>query len=220
VWRGGLGKVYRFPALSSAGASLTRPCFRFHTPLIELDVRISRFQLSEKGSRCRPRETARSLGKTYEAKHFVQACLRKSLGRRPHPFVLGTQPLTQPLAGGLFHRLIGFADGPETEVVGPPNHRAVELRYYYRRIQQGLIPSGHLADRLADADHPLLRGKRTYVRAPCLRRIASTKRNPRKSNFSSGSLQTRVFVSFTVSFNLVMMSRIGQRFFRLPPLLL
>jgi hypothetical protein len=27
VWRGGLGRVYRFPALSYAGASLTRPCF-------------------------------------------------------------------------------------------------------------------------------------------------------------------------------------------------
>jgi len=38
VWRGGLGKVYRFPALSYAGASLTRPCCRFHTPLIEPDV--------------------------------------------------------------------------------------------------------------------------------------------------------------------------------------
>jgi hypothetical protein len=34
VRRGGLGKVYRLPALSYAGASLTRPCFRFHTPLI------------------------------------------------------------------------------------------------------------------------------------------------------------------------------------------
>ena len=44
VWRGVLGKVYRLPALSYAGASLTRPCFRFHTPLIEPDVRISRFR--------------------------------------------------------------------------------------------------------------------------------------------------------------------------------
>jgi hypothetical protein len=48
VWRGGLGGTYRLPALSYAGASLTRPCFRFHTPLIEPDVRISRFRLSEK----------------------------------------------------------------------------------------------------------------------------------------------------------------------------
>jgi len=59
VWRGGLGRTYRLPALSYAGASLFPPCFRFHTPLIEPDVRISRFRLSEKGSRCRPREMAR-----------------------------------------------------------------------------------------------------------------------------------------------------------------
>ncbi len=48
MWRGGLGAAYLLPALSSAGASLASPCFRFHIPLIELDVRISRFRLSEK----------------------------------------------------------------------------------------------------------------------------------------------------------------------------
>src|SRR6266851_4001706 len=48
VWRGGLGGTYRLPALSSAGASLAPPCFRFHTPLIEPDVRICRIRLSEK----------------------------------------------------------------------------------------------------------------------------------------------------------------------------
>jgi hypothetical protein len=47
------------------------PCFRFHIPLIEPDVRISRFRLSEKGSRCRPREIARPLAKP-------------RLGRRAH----------------------------------------------------------------------------------------------------------------------------------------
>ena len=63
MWRGGLGAAYRLPALSSVGASLASPCFRFHTPLIEPDVRISRIRLSEKGSRGRPREIARPLGK-------------------------------------------------------------------------------------------------------------------------------------------------------------
>jgi len=56
MWRGGVGAAYRFPALSSAGALL---CFRFHIPVIEPDGRISRFRLSEKGSRCRPWEMAR-----------------------------------------------------------------------------------------------------------------------------------------------------------------
>jgi hypothetical protein len=48
VWRGGLGRAYLLPTLSSVGASLALPCFRFHTPLIEPDVRICRIRLSEK----------------------------------------------------------------------------------------------------------------------------------------------------------------------------
>jgi len=56
-----VGAAYLLPALSCAGASLASPCFRFHIPLIEPDVRIARFRLSEKGSRCRPREAARPL---------------------------------------------------------------------------------------------------------------------------------------------------------------
>jgi hypothetical protein len=72
VWRGGLGGAYRLPTLSSVGASLAPPCFRFHTPLIEPDVRICRIRLSEKGSRCRPREITRPFGKADEAEHFVQ----------------------------------------------------------------------------------------------------------------------------------------------------
>ena len=48
MWRGGLGEAYRWPTLSSVGASLASPCFRFHIPLIEPDVRIYRIRLSEK----------------------------------------------------------------------------------------------------------------------------------------------------------------------------
>jgi len=51
MWRGGLGAAYLLPALSAAGAAITSPYFRFHIPLIKPDVRISRFRLSEKGSR-------------------------------------------------------------------------------------------------------------------------------------------------------------------------
>jgi len=83
MWRGGLGAAYPLPALSSAGASRASPCFRFHIPLIEPDVRISRFRLSEKGSRGRPREIARPLGKADEAQHLWQGVLRKPLGARP-----------------------------------------------------------------------------------------------------------------------------------------
>jgi len=41
----------RWPPLSVGGASLARPFFRFQTPLIEPDVRISRIRLSDKASR-------------------------------------------------------------------------------------------------------------------------------------------------------------------------
>ena len=47
VLRGGLGGAYLLPTLSSVGASLTQPCCRFHTPLIEPDVRNDRIRLSE-----------------------------------------------------------------------------------------------------------------------------------------------------------------------------
>jgi hypothetical protein len=43
-----------------------------------------------------------------------------------------------------------------------------------------LIPSSRFANRRADAEHPLLRGNRTDVRAPGLRRIAPTKRVTQK----------------------------------------
>ena len=112
MWRGGLGAAYLFPALSYAGASIASPYFRFHIPLIEPDMRISRFRLSEKGSRCRPREIARPLGKADKTSHSVQGGFRKPFGRRPRHFVLGTQPLTQPFAGVLFHCPIGLADWP------------------------------------------------------------------------------------------------------------
>ena len=46
-----VGRAYLLPPLSSGGASLVRPWLRFHTPLIEPDVQISRIRLSDKTSR-------------------------------------------------------------------------------------------------------------------------------------------------------------------------
>src|ERR1700733_10076602 len=46
-----LGWAYPFPPLPSRGALVARPWLRFHTPLIEPDVRISRIRLSDKTSR-------------------------------------------------------------------------------------------------------------------------------------------------------------------------
>src|SRR3984885_7619437 len=52
-----LGWAYPFPPLPSRGALVARPWLRFHTPLIEPDVRISRIRLSDKTSRRLSRAT-------------------------------------------------------------------------------------------------------------------------------------------------------------------
>jgi hypothetical protein len=52
-----VGSAYLFPPLSSGGASLAEPCLRFHTPLIEPDMQISRIRLSDKTSRLLSRVT-------------------------------------------------------------------------------------------------------------------------------------------------------------------
>ncbi len=73
LWSRGVARWFRWSlsvADSFVGRCLTPPCFRFHTPLIEPDVRICRIRLSEKVSRCRPREIARPLSKADEAQHI------------------------------------------------------------------------------------------------------------------------------------------------------
>src|SRR5499433_1382271 len=65
---GGLGRTYLFPPLSSGGALVVRPWLRFHIPLIEPDMQISRIRLSDKPSRLRPRHVVPKRGQAYEPK--------------------------------------------------------------------------------------------------------------------------------------------------------
>ena len=64
------------------------------------------------------------------------------------------------------HRPVGFADRTQTEVVGPSSHHAIEVSSYRSLIQQGLISSVFIADRLTDADHPLSFSACGFVGAP------------------------------------------------------
>jgi hypothetical protein len=48
-----LGRTYLLPPLSFGGASIVPPWLRFHIPLIEPDMQISRIRLSDKSSRFR-----------------------------------------------------------------------------------------------------------------------------------------------------------------------
>ncbi len=61
VWRGGLGGTYPLSGPFGWRCLTGLTMLRFHTPLIEPDVRFSRIRLSDKGSRFRPREAASSL---------------------------------------------------------------------------------------------------------------------------------------------------------------
>ena len=48
-----LGRTFLLPPLSSGGALVVQPWLRFHIPLIEPDMQISRIRLSDKSSRFR-----------------------------------------------------------------------------------------------------------------------------------------------------------------------
>ena len=64
MWRGSLGAAYY---------SLSVP--RFHIPLIEPDVRISRIRLSDKNSCVRPRKVARLHFQPDQAQRLVEGLI-------------------------------------------------------------------------------------------------------------------------------------------------
>src|SRR5258707_4813136 len=61
-----LGSNISVAALSFGGALLAQPWLRFHTPLIEPDMQISRIRLSDKPSRLRPRHVVPKPAQAYE----------------------------------------------------------------------------------------------------------------------------------------------------------
>ena len=63
-----VGRTYLFPPLSSGGALLVRPWLRFHTPLIEPDMRVFRIRLSDKTSRLHPPHVVPQPAQAYEPK--------------------------------------------------------------------------------------------------------------------------------------------------------
>src|SRR6267154_2851593 len=114
-----VGRTYLLPPLSFGGASLARPWLRFHTPLIEPDMQISRIRLSDKTARLRPRLAAPSRGQAYETVMPVE--VRE--GIRPAPaspdLVLVAQPPAQPRSRVDVERSIGAIDGAYLDVVRP-----------------------------------------------------------------------------------------------------
>src|SRR6202142_4021762 len=137
--RGGavaLGWAYPFPPLPSRGALVARPWLRFHTPLIEPDVRIARIRLSDKASRLRPRHVVPKPAQTYEPEVPVE--VREWIAPAPSSpdFVLEAQPPAQPHRRVGIERPIRLAEGAYRKVVRPSAQRAV----HFAHQRCGLLP--------------------------------------------------------------------------------
>ena len=94
--------------------------------------------------------------------------------------MFGPQPQTQPHLRVTIYSAVGLTDRSKTEVVRPSIHRAIELRHHRRLIQQGCMPSSHLAYVPADAFDPLLRWNGTEIGPSSLGAVAATKRVTKK----------------------------------------
>src|SRR6201998_52024 len=124
-----VGRAYLLPPLSSGGASLVRPWLRFHTPLIEPDMQISRIRLSDKTSRLPPSHVVPQPAQAYEPE--VPVKVREWIGPAlaSPDLVLEAQPPAQPHRCVVVERPIRFADGAYLEVVRPSAQRAVQLAH-------------------------------------------------------------------------------------------
>src|SRR6476620_7481353 len=202
-----LGSVCLLPPLSSGGARVTWPSLRFHTPLIEPDVRSYRIRLSDKTSRLRPRPAVLQVDQTHEPEVPVQMLRWISPAPTSPDFVLDAQPPTQPRRGVAVERLICAAGGPHLEVVRPAAQRSVQLAHHLR----GLLPyvfRSVSAWTFSTMRRILFFDGRMPKRAlPVFGEYILPNVYPRKSNSPSGTLQIRVFSSLTVSLSLPMISR-------------
>ena len=117
----------RLGTLSARGETRSRveewrggETLRFHSPLIKLDRRFSRIQLSDKASHTVAHEQLPfgSL-KLDKAQLLVKVSVRVALLCRTLHLELRTQPLAYPLADMGVDAPVGFALGPDPEVIGP-----------------------------------------------------------------------------------------------------
>ncbi len=131
---------------------MARPWPRFHIPLIEPDMQISRIRLSDKSSRLHPRHVVPKPGQAYEPE--VPVKMRERIGPAlvsPN-LVFGTQPPAQPHCRVVVERPIRLVDGAYTKVIGPSPQRTVQLRHQ----QCGLLPCPcSIGQRVDFLNHPL-----------------------------------------------------------------
>src|SRR4029077_19751766 len=106
-----VGRTYLLPPLSSGGALVVRPWLRFHTPLIEPDMQISRIRLSDKTSRLHPRQVMPKRGQAYEPEVPVKVWEWIGPALASPDLVLEAQPPAQPHSGVVVDRPVRLADG-------------------------------------------------------------------------------------------------------------
>ena len=136
---------------------LTSPAvLRFHIPLIEPDVRVSRIRLSDKASCVRPREAARQHRQPEVTVGLVELFVGVACGAPTPLLVLAAQPPTQPCRHMGVHGSIGPTDGAEAEVVRPAAQQAVEVVSHVSGVPpEGVVPC-QVADRAKHALHARL----------------------------------------------------------------
>jgi len=138
MWRGGLGWACLFPALSFAGASLSKPCSvstsRSSTGQAQLthpapggNITVSPTKSCASAPQAGPNQTYR-------------AGRRPSIsGSRDLPFCVWRTTTAAAAYRCVDPPPVGFADRPETEVVGPTVHHLIELRHYRLMVQLVLL---------------------------------------------------------------------------------
>src|SRR5262245_31193461 len=120
---------------------------RFHSPLIKLDRRFSRIQLSDKASHTFAHEQL-PLGslKLDKAQLLVKVRVRVAVLPRTLPLELRAQPLTYPLADMRVDASVGFADGPDPEIVGPTPEFGVDPPNLFVYLPPSRPARRHLMD--------------------------------------------------------------------------
>src|SRR6266849_456561 len=173
-------------------------------------MQISRIRLSDKTSRLRPRHVVPKPVQAYEPEVPVQVREWIAPALAPPPdFVLGAQPPTQPHCRVVVERSISRADGAYLEVVRPSAQHAVQLAHQHCGLLPCPVPARSVSAWIFSTACLMLffDGRCPRYALPFLAEYIRPNVYPRKSNSPSGTLQIRVFSSFTVSFSLPMISR-------------
>lgn len=116
---------------------LDRDC-RFHTPLIEPDMQVSRIRLSDKISRLHPRHAPSKSGQTYQPIVLVKVRVWIGPTSLPSGLMLGAQPPEQPHCGIAVEQPIRLAGGPYREVVRQP--RSVRFNFAISSVVSCHVP--------------------------------------------------------------------------------